>query len=125
MAFGYFRPRSVGAVIQGRYAHVLVDRVRGVLAHVAVDPVPASVPRHLAYAPKGVLLASPAPHADPVVRLGLLLRGGPRTARRELELFERLRVHLYRVAWAFGWHVATVLDPHWFEEVFVQMVDVL
>jgi hypothetical protein len=66
VAFGYFRPRSVGAAIQGRDAHVLVDRVRGVLAHVAVDPIPASVARHLAYAPKGVLVASPAPHADPV-----------------------------------------------------------
>src|ERR671933_710312 len=44
----------------------MVDRVVGVPAHVAVDPVPASVARHLAHAPKGVLLASPSPHADPV-----------------------------------------------------------
>src|SRR5215217_5199288 len=66
MAFRHFRPRPVGVAIQGGYTHVLVDRVRGVLAHIAVDPGPASAPRHLAYAPKGVLLASSAPYADPV-----------------------------------------------------------
>ena len=66
MPLGRFGPRSVGIAIQGRDAHVLVDRVRGVFAHVAVDPLPASVARHLAYAPKGVRLASPAPHANPV-----------------------------------------------------------
>ena len=44
----------------------MVDRVRSVPAHVAVDPAPVPVPRHLAHAPKGVLLASPSPHADPV-----------------------------------------------------------
>jgi hypothetical protein len=66
VAFGYFRPRSVGVTIQGRHAHALVDRVRGMPAHVAVDTVSVAVPRHLACAPKGVPLASPAPHADPV-----------------------------------------------------------
>ncbi len=49
VAFGRLGPRSVRVAIQGGHAHVLVDRVHAVPAHVAVDPIPTPVPRHLAY----------------------------------------------------------------------------
>ena len=66
VAFGARRPRPVGSAVQGGYAHVSGDRVRGVLAQVAVGPVAAPIPRELAHAPKRPRLAATAQDGYPV-----------------------------------------------------------